>query len=233
MADPIKKNSQSSRGFITVILFIVFPLFFTIFALSYALLSSVKQHTKSYFFCYKAGAKIQSQLKKNLKKLISLNKKVKNLRSKRKIAEKAFKMAQSTGEPISISTAYANLKLIKIQQKALYYKQKSLFIKSRADLRIGFQKFKSDTDDFLTNIKKQKEKPLAVKNNSPGEEYPDYALLKPFSKRQTLKLSWKMDHLKFFPVFLKEYLNMEGWSNHSCAVSLMGPGRDFKIRLMN
>ena len=106
-----------------MIFLIIFPLFFTVFSLFYSLLFSIKQHTKAYFLCYREAAKIQQELRKNLKELLHLNIKVKKLRKKRKTAKKNLGIAILTGNPVAIKAAYSFLNFVKLNQRKIYFLQ--------------------------------------------------------------------------------------------------------------
>ncbi|MCB0420272.1 MAG: hypothetical protein KDD61_04710 [Bdellovibrionales bacterium] len=64
-------------------------------------------------------------MRKPLKRLFALNPKAQTLRTKRKKAEAAFKVALVSGEPALISTAKAYLIYVKGQQLSLRAKQQS------------------------------------------------------------------------------------------------------------
>ena len=219
---------------------ILFPLFFTIFILSYALLFFTQGHAKAYSLCYKAGAVIQEGLKTHLQDLMKLNFAVSRLKKEKSFAKKAHKIALIIGEPLSIAAASKYLKLVKARQNIVYFKQKAIFVKSSFHIEKTFKKFYPQHFSFLTHVKKRKPKyPLAVKKDFPKDRHSEYSLIQPFAEKQKIKILWKMNPLRLSPEILKKELGQGVETNHHCSVSLEpqevkeeGQPSGFQVRLV-
>ena len=228
-----EKNSSRSRGFIFVSFLILSSVFVSAFSLSYVLLRTLKNKSQAYSLCYKAGFKIQSQLKEKLKTLVSMNHKALFLRIKRKAAQAKYYAALSSLNPFAVSEALVELKKVKAEQKTFKAIQKSIFIQSRTLILKEWSHFKLKSSKYLKNLsKKQSKVPLAVEPKPKESDSPSYIPVKSFSKNQNIKISWTMDMFQFLPKKNLKHLDLKGGSSHHCSVSLEGANKNFQIRLM-
>lgn len=229
----IKKDTSNSRGFITMTLLILTPVFVSVFFLSFAFLLVLKRHNQAYFLCYKAGAKIQKTLQGRLKTLIRMNTQAKLLRMRRNIAEIRYNTALISLEPINISKAWQNLQEVKSSQKSFAQKQKNILQQAKINLQVQWRTFKLKSKKYIYNVKKTFDsESLALRKEPPSSDSPDYTPVSNFSEKQKIKISWSMDGFALVPQPLRKSLELKGISHHHCAVSLENLKGGFQIKLM-
>ena len=229
----IKTNTSNSRGFITMTLLILTPLFVSVFFLSFSFLLVLKRYNQSYFLCYKKGAKIQKTLQGHLKKLIRMNTQAKILRIRRNIAEIRYNAALISLEPINISKAWQNLQEVKSSQKSFAQRQKSILQQAKISLQVQWQTFKLKYKKSIYNVRKTFDpEALAVRKNPPSSDSPDYTPVSNFSEKQKIKISWSMDGFALVPQLLRKSLGLKGISHHHCTVSLKNLKGGLQIKLM-
>ena len=229
----VKKNTSNSKGFITMTLLLLSPLFISIFFLSFSFLLVLKRHNQAYFLCYTKGAKMQQTLQGHLKKLIRMNTQAKILRLRRNIAEWRYKVALVSLEPVNISKAWKHLQEIKSLQKFFSKKQKNILQKSKRDLQVQWLAFKLKSKKYIYNVRKTfNSAPLAVRKKPVSSDSPDYVPVHNFSENQKIKISWSMNGFALVPQSLQKILGLKGISYHHCSISLEGLKGGFQIKLM-
>jgi len=229
----IKTNTSNPRGFITVTLLILSPLFISIFLLSFSFLLVLKRYNQAYFLCYKTGAGIQQNLQGYLKKLISMNTQAKILRIRRKIAELRYHSALASLEPMHILQARKNLQEVKFSQKSFSKRQENILKQAKISLHTQWRVFKLESKKYIYNVKKTFHlPPLAVRKKPAESDSPDYVPVHDFSEKQRIKISWSMNGFALVPQGIRKHLGLKGISYHHCSVSLENSTEDFQVKLM-
>lgn len=228
-----KKNTAGSRGFITMTLLILSPLFISLFFLSFSFLLVLKRHNQAYFLCYKTGASMQNTLKGYLKKLTGMNTKAKWLRIKRSLAELKYKSALMSLDPVNILQARKKLQEVKFEQQSFSKKQERILKQAQISLQTQWRTFKLKSKEYMYNVRKTFHlQPLAVRKKPAESDSPGYVPVEDFSEKQKIKISWRMNGFALIPQKLQEHLGLKGISHHHCSVSLKDLTGGFQMKLM-
>lgn len=189
---------MKKKGFITVILVPFLSLMILCFSGLFLMGWGIKNITKSQTACITTNLRVQKKLGQILEKLMNLNKSSKNLNRKRKAVQMAMATALGSGNLPAYAVLKKVLKFIKIRQRLLIFRQKTLIVKSEKVKITAIKKFKS----LLIGLKTKNiyettafKKALAVRKKQIGKKAYIYTPVEQFSKAQTTVFSWELNPL--------------------------------------
>ena len=189
---------MKKEGFVTVVLVPFLSLMILCFSGLFLMGWGIKNITKSQTACIIANLKAQKKLGELLKKLMNLNKSSESLNRKRKAVQIAMATALGSGNLPAYAVLKKVLKFIKLRQKLLIFRQKTLIAKSETIKMAAIKKFRF----LLTGLKVKNiyeitvfKKALAVRKKRIGKEAYIYTPVEKFSKAQATVFSWELNPL--------------------------------------
>lgn len=157
--------------------------------------SLVSREDEAFSHCLSLVWMAQTEQKKILEKLLSLNTRVRTLQLAEKKAQAKLAAAMSTGTPPAIAAAQAHLQAVRFQMQILDSEQKALLVLAE---KVGAD-FQSRIHSRLKKLKVEKISiqplSLAVQASPPGQIAPYYYPHEPMIRNQEAGAKWKIQHL--------------------------------------
>ena len=208
------KNNEN--GSATFALLGSLPILMAAIAVVVAVFYIVRSHGTSLHHCRSKLLESEENRLATMRELIKLNPEAKKLRTARRIAEKKVEAALESGTPFAIAAAEAELALVISMQTAFALAQKSLIVQADASARIDLQKLRTlmikraDTDLKIYDGRSKSPlaivsatvTPLPVVAKQPDTPTPDYEPDPQYSKKEVLRLSWKLWPVRLLPKWL-------------------------------
>ena len=224
----VQNEISKDQGFVTVLFLAFLSLMMTGMMGLAALSLGIKNITKSQSHCIKINFQTQKKLGLLLKKLLALNKKVRQLHKARKGIE-----ASIAGATVSVAFIPQIPKLKKMRdfvkqaQKLVVLRQnqllaQSFLIKRKALIHLK-KKLKRLKASHVREIRKNKGA-LAVKKEKIGDQAYIYKPAPDFINQQKIKWIWNLQALFSLNQNLKWISFTKFISTHSCSASLKKKG---------
>ena len=199
-----------------MIFLILVPLFTSIIFVSTSMMMALKHRTSAYSHCYKTGFRMQKKMNKQIKKLLVLNKEVKEIKDETKGSSFTDFFLDDDDEE--------RLEEIREEQKDILKKSRSLISKE-------WRKYKRSASHLIQNpYREQKIAPVAM--FVIDYKFPQYQMPFNFSKKQKIDIHWTMNIFQFVPKWIRDYLNLNQTSKHSCSVTLKGKREKLNVQFV-
>lgn len=203
---------MNQKGFLTVSMLILMPLFLVLFAVAFAGAMSIRATEKTQFICREGVIKAQNNMLESYKKLVLLNPAARMLR----LADKAAKVSL-------VIPFYGPLSSVSLQVARSIFHSVQLGIIGAANLRLKkdllslkldlSQAFGPSSGRFI-QVEIVNSPSLAVEARPPMDLTPDYFAKKDIADLQLIQFKWTILIGRLLPDFL---IRLMGTQNESYA----------------
>ena len=228
------KDHKHKRGFIMTTLVISLPLFVTCLMVFASLIFCIRNHDLSQTICLRHTLKAQTQIKRALQTLLTLNPVADRLRNIQKHLGRLYRQSLRAGNFITAGVLKTQIEIIKYKRRLLDQQQKRILNGTSKDLQKNFANFKRQMTKFhARHIQKDHYHPvpLAVKARPKGDIAPAYHPVRGFSDKQKISFSWQMPLYRFLPKWLKTAFFQNGLSAYDCSATIKKNGLGWKAVL--
>lgn len=225
-----------NRGFTSIILISVLPVFLATLTFSLALFKRIQVSERAERACLELLLTSDRWIRRPLTELTRLNSQATRLQSKRKRAQKLLRIALASGEPTVVASAKAYLAYVVGRQFLLASKQKSLIsqihlLSTQHQSKVP-QRFKEKTNSSLGVARTNHFKPNLIAT-PPFSMTPVYNLVQGFGRQKSI--DWSINGWNGSPSMIHslrkmtpKLLEIKG----SCSSKMIRKGNRWKIEIV-